>query len=116
MNHNLNTSERFYPQICTTHTYQDRLATLRAVRQAGLEICSGGIVGMGEEDADVVELALRLGEFRVEAVPVNFLMPIHGTPLGEKGDRSNCRTARRVLSHNWTCPLFRRAGSPPATA
>jgi biotin synthase len=81
VNHNLNTSERFYPRICSTHTYQDRLETLRAIRDAGLEICSGGIVGMGEEDADVVELALRLGELCVEAVPVNFLIPIPGTPL-----------------------------------
>ena len=84
VNHNLNTSERFYPQICTTHTYEDRLATLRAVRAAGMEICSGGIVGMGETDEDVVELALRLGELRAEAVPVNFLQPIAGTPLGAK--------------------------------
>jgi biotin synthase len=82
VNHNLNTSQRFYPRICTTHAYQDRLETLRVSRQAGLELCSGGIVGMGEEDADVVELALRLGEFRAEAVPVNFLIPIAGTPLG----------------------------------
>jgi len=81
VNHNLNTSERFYPRICTTHTYQERLATLRAVREAGLEICSGGIVGLGEDDVDVVELALRLGELEVEAVPVNFLIPIPGTPL-----------------------------------
>ena len=81
VNHNLNTSRRFYPQICTTHTYQDRLDTLRAVRQAGLEICSGGIVGMGEEDADVVELALRTWAIRVEAVPVNFFTPIAGTPV-----------------------------------
>ena len=81
INHNLNTSQRFYPRICTTHSYQDRLETLRNVRQAGLEICSGGIVGMGEEDADVVELALRLGELRAEAVPVNFLLPIPGMPL-----------------------------------
>jgi biotin synthase len=79
VNHNLNTSERFYPRICTTHTYQDRLATLRAVRAAGLEICCGGIVGLGEEHADVVELALRVGELRAEAVPVNFLIPIPGT-------------------------------------
>ena len=57
VNHNLNTSERFYPRICTTHSYQDRLDTLRASRQAGLEVCSGGIVGLGEEDVDVVELA-----------------------------------------------------------
>ncbi len=83
VNHNLNTSERFYPRICTTHSYQDRLDTLRASRQAGLELCSGGIVGLGEEDVDVVELALRLGELRAEAVPINFLIPIAGTPLGQ---------------------------------
>jgi biotin synthase len=81
VNHNLNTSRRFYPQICTTHTFQDRLDTLWAVRNAGMEICSGGIVGMGEEDGDVVELALELGNLGVEALPVNFFTPIEGTPL-----------------------------------
>ena len=81
VNHNLNTSERFYPRICSTHAYQDRLATLETSAQAGLEICSGGIVGMGEEDADVVELALRLGRLKVEALPVNFPLPIAGTQL-----------------------------------
>ncbi len=81
INHNLNTSRRHYPKICTTHSFQERLDTLRNVRRAGLEICSGGIVGMGEEDEDVVELALTLGELEVEAVPVNFLLPIAGTPL-----------------------------------
>jgi len=81
INHNLNTSRRFYPRICTTHTYEDRLATLHHARAAGLELCSGGIVGMGEEDRDVVDLALCLGELRVEAVPVNFLIPIPGTPV-----------------------------------
>jgi biotin synthase len=83
INHNLNTSRRFYPWICSTHTYQQRLDTLYAVRRAGLEICSGGILGMGEEDADVVELALELGGLAVEAVPVNFLIPIPGTPVTE---------------------------------
>jgi biotin synthase len=81
INHNLNTSERFYDKICTTHTYQDRVNTLRAVRAAGLEICSGGIVGMGETTEDVVELAMRLAEFEVEALPVNFWLPIEGTAL-----------------------------------
>jgi biotin synthase len=81
VNHNLNTSQRFYAKICTTHTYQDRLDTLRAIREAGLEICSGGIVGMGEEDVDVVELALRLGQIRAEAVPINFLIPIPGAAI-----------------------------------
>ena len=91
VNHNLNTSERFYPTICTTHSYQERLETLRNVRLAGLEICSGGIVGMGEEDADVVELALRLGQLQAEAVPVNFLLPIAGVPL---------EAARRQSGHS----------------
>ena len=81
VNHNLNTSRRFYPQICTTHTFQDRIDTLRAVRNAGMEICSGGIIGMGEEDADVVELALELGNLGVDALPVNFFTPTEGTPV-----------------------------------
>jgi biotin synthase len=83
INHNLNTSRRFYPRICSTHTFQQRLDTLHAVRQAGLEICSGGILGMGEEDADVVDLALQLGDLAAEAVPINFLIPIDGTALTE---------------------------------
>jgi biotin synthase len=102
INHNLNTSRRFYPQICTTHSYDDRLGTLRAVRQAGLEICSGGIVGMGEEDVDVVELALQLGELQAEAVPINFPLPIPGTAL-EGISRLNPRYCLKVLA------LFRLA-------
>ncbi len=102
VNHNLNTSERFYPKICTTHTYQERLATLRVVREAGLEICSGGIVGMGEEDVDVVELALRLGTLAVEAIPVNFLIPMEGTPL-ESAPGLNPRYCLKTLA------LFRLA-------
>lgn len=81
INHNLNTSRRFYPTICSTHDYQRRLDTLEAVRATGLEICSGGIVGMGEKDSDVVDLAISLGSFGVEALPVNFHIPIPGTPL-----------------------------------
>jgi len=97
INHNLNTSERFYPKICTTHTYQQRLDTLAAVHEAGLEICSGGIVGMGEEDEDVVELALRLGQLSVEAIPINFLLPIPGTPL-ENRRGLNPRYCLKVLT------------------
>lgn len=81
VNHNLNTSERFYPEICTTHAYRDRIDTLRNVRQAGLQLCSGGIIGMGESDADVVEMAFALRELNVESIPLNFLNPIDGTPL-----------------------------------
>jgi biotin synthase len=81
VNHNLNTSEAFYEQICSTHTYQDRVSTLTAVRNAGMELCSGGIIGMGEEDADVVRMAFALRDLEVESIPVNFLNPIDGTPL-----------------------------------
>jgi len=81
VNHNLNTSRRFYPEICSTHTYQDRIDTLRAVRHAGLELCSGGILGMGETDSDVVAMAFELRELGVESIPLNFLNPIDGTPL-----------------------------------
>jgi len=102
VNHNLNTSRQFYPKICTTHTYQERLDTLEAIRRAGLEICSGGLFGMGEDDADVVDLALELGRLKVEAVPVNFLMPIAGTPLAGKC-RLNPRYCLKVLA------LFRLA-------
>ncbi len=97
VNHNLNTSRRFYPAICTTHTYEQRLATLRAVRAAGMEICSGGIVGMGEEPADVVELARTFGELAVEAQPINFLLPIPGTPL-EGVRRLDPRYCLKVLA------------------
>ncbi len=96
VNHNLNTSRRFYPSICTTHTYDDRVETLQAVRAAGLEMCSGGIIGMGENDADIVELALQLGALQAESVPVNFLIPIAGTPLAERPEVSP-RHCLRVL-------------------
>ncbi len=81
INHNLNTSRRFYEEICTTHTYQDRLDTLKVARDAGLELCCGLIVGMGEVDEDVAAVALELRDLEVESIPVNFLISIDGTPL-----------------------------------
>lgn len=86
VNHNLNTSRRFYPEICSTHTFDDRLETLQSVRDAGMELCSGGIVGMGEGHDDLVDLALTLRELKVESIPVNFLHPIDGTPLAGRRD------------------------------
>ncbi len=97
VNHNLNTSEGFYDEICSTHTYQDRVETLRSVRGAGMELCSGGIIGMGEEDADVVNIALELREIGVESIPLNFLIPIDGTPL-EQPDRLNPRYCLKALA------------------
>lgn len=81
VNHNLNTSEEFYAKICTTHTHADRVRTLHHVRDAGLEVCSGGIVGMGETHDDVISMALQLRELKAESIPINFLNSIDGTPL-----------------------------------
>ena len=79
--HNLEAAESFYPSICTTHTYQERLATIRAAREAGLEICSGGILGMGESLEQRVELAAALGAEGVDSIALNFLLPLPGTAL-----------------------------------
>lgn len=78
LNHNLNTSRDHYPEICSTHTHEDRVQTLQAARSAGLQLCSGVIVGMGESTADLIEVAAQLRELRAESIPVNFLVPIPG--------------------------------------
>ncbi len=79
--HNLETSRSFFSSICTTHSYDERVATITAAKEAGLEVCSGGIFGMGETWTDILEMALDLKRLEVDAVPVNFLVPIKGTPL-----------------------------------
>ncbi len=81
LNHNLNTSEKHYPSICTTHTYQDRLNTLQAARGEGIQLCSGIIVGMKETVDDVIEVAQTLRELKAESIPVNFFIPIPGNKL-----------------------------------
>jgi biotin synthase len=96
INHNLNTSRRFYDQICSTHSFQDRLDTLRVVREAGMELCCGLIVGMGEVDDDVVDVAFELRGLAVESIPVNFLHAIPGTPL-ESQHVLNPRYCLKVL-------------------
>ena len=80
-NHNLETSRSMFPKICTTHTYDDRLETLHIARKAGLELCTGGIIGMGETRKQRLELALELAKIRPEEVTVNILVPMPGTPL-----------------------------------
>ena len=81
INHNLNTSESYHGAICTTHSFRDRLETIRHARSAGLEICSGGIIGMGEQDDDVIDLALALRDVKPHSIPLNTLHPVTGTPL-----------------------------------
>lgn len=80
-NHNLETSQRFFPRLITTHSFAQRLQTLHVVRQAGLELCSGGIFGVGETWADRIDLAFSLRPLQPQIIPLNFLHPIPGTPL-----------------------------------
>jgi biotin synthase len=80
-NHNLQTSRRFFPNIISTHSYDERLATLRHLKNAGVSVCSGALFGMGETWADRLDLAFELRNLDVDVVPINFLIPIDGTPL-----------------------------------
>lgn len=79
--HNLESSPDFFPQICTTHTFEERVSTVKIAKEAGLEVCSGGIFGLGESLAQRIRLAFLLKELEVDAVPLNFLQPIPVTPV-----------------------------------
>lgn len=83
LHHNLETAESFFGKICTTHTYEERLKTIKLAKELGLEVCSGGIFGLGESKEQRIELALTLRELKVESVPINILNPIPGTPAAE---------------------------------
>lgn len=78
---NMETSSRVFPTLCTTHTPDDKRRTIKAAKECGLEVCSGGIIGMGESMADRIEFAFELRDLDVDSVPINILNPIKGTPL-----------------------------------
>ena len=80
--HNLETSEEFFPQICSTHSYADKIKTIEAAQSNGLSLCSGGVFGMGETWQDRINMAFLLKELDVDSIPINFLIPIEGTVLG----------------------------------
>jgi biotin synthase len=88
INHNLNTSRNFYRHICTTHTYGERIANIKMLQGFGFEICCGGIVGLGEKQDDVVDMLLDIRTINPQSVPINFLIPLKGTPL-EQADTSH---------------------------
>jgi biotin synthase len=102
--HNLNTAEDRYPQICTTHTFADRVDTLRRADAAGLSPCSGAIFGMGESDDDIIDVALALRDSDPDSVPVNFLIPFAGTPLGERWDLTPERCLRILALFRFCFP------------
>ncbi len=93
-NHNLETSEKHFGNIVTTHKYADRVRTIQVAQEAGLRVCAGGIFGIGESDDDRVQMALELRRLGVDTVPMNFLHPIEGTPLG----RTKTLEAREILT------------------
>jgi biotin synthase (EC 2.8.1.6) len=84
INHNLETSEIYFPKIVSTHTWKERYETIKKIQKVGLSTCTGGIFGMGESDEDIVDLAITYRDLKVDSIPLNFLIPIPGTPLGDK--------------------------------
>ncbi len=99
-NHNLDTSEAYYPKVITTRTFQDRLDTLEAVRMEGMKVCSGAIIGLGEEHKDRAELLRTFAnlEHHPESVPINLLVPIEGTPLAHMRDKTDAFEFVRVIA------------------
>lgn len=92
---NLETSRAYFPKICTTHTWEGKVMTLKSAMNAGMTVCSGGIIGMGESWEDRIDLALSLAELGIASIPLNVLMPIKGTPFEDKkvlSDDEICRT------------------------
>lgn len=94
---NLETSERYFKDICTTHTYEEKKATIRAAMKAGISVCSGGIMGLGEDYEDRIEMALAIRELGVKSVPINILNPIKGTPL-ENNPVLTLEEVRRIVA------------------
>ena len=79
--HNIETSRRFFPKICTSHTFDDRIKTIKLAQKVGLNVCSGGIIGMGENFQDRIDMAVELSELKIKSIPINSLMAVKGTAL-----------------------------------
>jgi biotin synthase len=86
--HNIETSESFFPKVISTHSFKERISTIHIAKEAGLEVCSGGIIGLGESAEDRVEMALTLADLGVDSVPINILIPVPGTPLASQAPLS----------------------------
>jgi biotin synthase len=102
--HNAETAPSFFPQVCTTHRYEEDLDTLRSAKEAGLEVCSGGIFGLGESPEQRLELAYTLKEMAVDSVPLNFLTPIPGTPLAKAQPLTPLEIVRCVALFRFILP------------
>ena len=96
--HNINTAESYYPSVCTTHTWQDRLNTCKLVKKYGMELCCGVILGMGESVEQRVEMAMELAEIEPDSIPINILMPIPETPFENYYDKIDEENILRTLA------------------
>jgi biotin synthase len=117
VNHNLETSQRYFPSVCTTHTFEERMTTLQLVRGAGLEVCCGGIIGMGETIEDRIDFLCTLQMLEPEEVPINFLNPRPGTPFGDRSLVEPVEALRFVAMARLALPkaLVRFAGGREIT-
>ena len=116
-NHNLETARSYFPQVVTTHTWEERWSTLTMVRDAGMEVCCGGIVGMGESLEQRAELAAQLAELEPDEVPLNFLNPRPGTPFGDLPVMSGPDALRTIAAFRLALPrtILRFAGGREIT-
>ena len=101
---NIETSKRNFPNICTTHTYEDKIRTIRTAQEVGLCVCSGGIIGMGETWEDRIDMAISLAELGIQSIPINALMPIEGTPLEELPQLTEADILRTVALFRYINP------------
>lgn len=102
--HNIETSKRNFPNICTTHTYEQKMATLKMVKEEGMYVCSGGIIGMGETWEDRLDMAVSLAEAGADSIPINALMPIKGTPLYGTTPLTNDEILRTIAFFRYINP------------
>ncbi len=101
---NLETSRRFFPSVCTTHTFNEKIETIKAAQRAGLEVCSGGIMGLGETMEDRIDMALELRKLGIKSIPVNILNPIKGTPFEALPSLSNDEVCRIIAIYRFLIP------------
>ena len=102
--HNLETARSFFPNICTTHDYEDDVNTIKVAKRAGMKVCSGGIIGLGESMEQRFEMATTLRDLEVDSVPLNFFNPIPGTPLEHKNDLTPMDCLRTICMFRFILP------------
>ncbi len=115
---NIETSRRYFPSICTTHTYDDKIRCIKTAQKIGFRICSGGIIGMGETWEDRIDMAVSLSELKVDSVPINVLTPIPGTPFAGLSPLSEEDILRTIALFRFLNPTadVRLAAGPLAYA